>query len=111
MFNAGVAVEYLEGYFNLITKMGYVKSERGDVMRGYAYPNDFNPTYAIDPFSDTQYYILTLNYFWAGTGTDVQKSPRVMHVVGPQAVINSLYNSIKAAIDGTGSGSGSGSGA
>lgn len=26
MFNAGVAVEYLEGYFNLITKMGYVKS-------------------------------------------------------------------------------------
>lgn len=89
----------------------FCMGERGDVMRGYAYPNDFNPTYAIDPFSNTQYYILTLNYFWAGTGTDVQKSPRVMHVVGPQAVINSLYNSIKAAIDGTGSGSGSGSGA
>lgn len=82
--------------------------ERGDVYRGALWPNDYQPTYAIDPFSDTAYYVLTIEYFWNGDASDVQKSPKTMHIVGSSTVINSLYSSVMAAISAGGSGSGSG---
>lgn len=82
--------------------------ERGDVYRGSMWPNDYQPTYAINPFSATTYYILTIEYFWNGDASDVQKSPKTMHIVGPEAVVNSLYSSVMAAIENGGSGSGSG---
>ena len=86
----------------------FAQGERGDYYRGYAYPNDYNPAKAIDPFSDTAYYMLTVECYWNGTVSDVQKSPMTIQVAGPQAVINSLYIAIEAAMNGNGSASGSG---
>ena len=82
--------------------------ERGDYYRGYAYPNDYTPTYAIDPFSDTAYDMLTVECYWNGTVSDVQKSPMTIQVAGPSTVINNLYSAIEAAMNGNGSASGSG---
>lgn len=101
----------------------FALGERGDMFRGYAFPDNYEPTYAINPFGATQYDVLTVEYFWAGDAENVQKSPRIIQVAGAVTVtgsgsgatssspVDTLYEAIKAYMDGTaGSGSGSGSG-
>ena len=98
----------IPGYYTLADMEYFCLGERGDVYRGFHYPNDFTPTYAIDISGNTSYDMLTISYFWNGDASDVQKSPKVMHIVGPAAAITSLYNSVMAVIENGGSGSGSG---
>lgn len=86
----------------------FAAGERGDFYRGAHWPNDIPHTYAIDPFGNTAYDILTIEYFYNGDASDVQKSPKTLQIAGPAAVINSLYSSVMAAIENEGSGSGSG---
>ena len=83
----------------------FCNGEKGDYYRGFAYPCDYNPEKAINPAST--YDVLSIEYFWAGNVENVQKSPRLIQVAGSQAIVNTLYSSVKSAMDGeTGSGSG-----
>lgn len=75
----------------------FALGERGDVYRGSMWPNEYTPTYSID-LSQT-YDVLTIEYYWAGGAENVQKSPRMIQVAGPAAVITALQNTLSRAID------------
>ena len=104
---------------NLIVPANYVLAdleyfalgERGDVYRQFNFPNDYTPTYAINPNSG-DYNVLTIEYFWAGNAENVQKSPRLLQIAAPATesndIVATLYDAVEAAIAGSGSGSGSG---
>ena len=99
----------ISGTYKLADLEYFAAGEKGDIYRGSVWPNDypFNP--AINLASS--YDVLNIEYYWAGEAENVQKSPRLIQVAGSTAVINSLYSSVAAAINGGGSGSGSGTGA
>ncbi len=97
----------------------FALGERGDYYRGFNFPNNYDTTYAINLASN--YDVLNIEYYWAGQAENVQKSPRLIQIAGSTAVVNNLYNAVKAltpegrlealeASSGSGAGSGSGSG-
>ena len=60
--------------------------ERGDVYRGFNFPNDYDVTYALPKptssnFSDV-YRMISIQYYWNGNAENVQKSPRLIEIVG-----------------------------
>lgn len=79
----------------------FALGERGDYIRGYNYPNEYNPTYAID--LTTAYDVLSIEYYWNGAAENVVKSPRLIQVAAPHNdtaandVCTQLYNTISAA--------------
>ncbi len=97
--------------FELADLEYFCYGERGDVYRGFNWPNNYEPTYIINPFdTSTNYDVLTIQYFWQGHAENIQKSPRTIQIAGPAAAITAW----KAQIDElmgveTSSGSGSGS--
>ena len=76
----------------------FAAGEHGDYYRGALWPNEYTPTYAIDPNSNTAYDILSIEYYWAGNAENVQKSPRLIQVAGASADIATLYSAIVAAM-------------
>lgn len=84
--------------------------ERGDVYRGYNYPNEYTPTYLINPAdTTTNYDMLTIQYAWQGKAENIQKSPRTIHIAGPAAAISAWTAALDALTGGSEAGSGSGS--
>ena len=85
----------------------FALGERGDYVRGYNYPNEYQPTYAINPAST--YDVLSIEYYWSGSAENVQKSPRLIQVAAPHNasaasdICTILYNQIDAAIAGASS--------
>lgn len=77
--------------------------ERGDYYRGSNWPNDYTPTYAIDPKSDTAYNVVTIEYYWAGNVENVQKSPRIIQIAASSANASTLYDAIDALVSGAAS--------
>lgn len=102
----------ISGAYALADLEFFAAGEKGDMVRGFNYPNDypFNP--AID--LSKSYNVLSIEYFWSGDAENVQKSPRLIQVAAEAKdsndVVTALYNTAYAAIYGGGSGSGSGSG-
>ena len=82
----------------------FALGERGDYYRGAMWPNDYTPTYSINPASGS-WDVLTVEYYWQGDAENVQKSPRMIQVASSNANVTTLYNTIAS---GTISGSGSG---
>lgn len=72
----------------------FAYGERGDYYRGNNWPNNFEPTYAINPKSTAEYSVVTVEYFWAGDAENVQKSPRLIQVAAVD--VDALYNGIVA---------------
>lgn len=71
--------------------------ERGDVYRGFNYPNDYTPTYMINPAdTSTSYDMLTIQYAWQGKAENIQKSPRTIHIAGPAAAITAWAAALDA---------------
>lgn len=84
--------------------------ERGDVYRGFNYPNEYNPTYMINPAdTTTNYDMLTIQYAWQGKAENIQKSPRTIHIAGPAAAISAWTAALDTLTGGSEAGSGSGS--
>ena len=85
----------------------FVYGERGDVYRGYLYPNDYDTHYEIDPSGNTDYNIISVEYFWQGGAENVQKSPRLLEIAAPATVSNDviteLYEALEAIINGVAS--------
>ena len=82
----------------------FALGERGDVYRGSRWPNDYDTTYVVNPFGNTAYDILTIEYYWAGDAENVQKSPRMIQVAAEHAasdnITTTLYSAILAAKNG-----------
>lgn len=76
----------------------FALGERGDIFRGNNWPNNVDTTYVVDPFSDVEYDVISVEYFWAGGAENVQKSPRLIQVAIPKAESDDLYTKIEAAI-------------
>ena len=87
----------------------FALGERGDMYRGFHYPNNWETTYAID-LSKT-YDVLSIEYYWNGDAENVQKSPRLIQVAcaisgsGSQATsdVDDLYDAVAAAMAGVAS--------
>lgn len=90
--------------YNIADLEYFALGERGDYYRGAMWPNDYNPTYAVD-LAKT-YDILTIEYYWAGNVENVQKSPRMIQVACDTAgssIATNLYDAIAAAMAGASS--------
>lgn len=86
--------------------------ERGDEMRYANWPNNYEPTYLINPAdTSTTYDLLTIQYYWQGHAENTQKSPRTIHIAAPAAKMSSIYAAVLAACPSLVEASGSGSGA
>ena len=86
--------------------------ERGDDTRMAYWPNNYEPTYLINPAdTSTTYDLLTIQYFWQGHAENIQKSPRTIHIAAPAAKMSSIYAALLAACPELTEASGSGSGA
>ena len=80
--------------------------ERGDIYRGSTWPNNYEPTYLINPAdTTTSYDVLTIKYFWQGHAENIQKSPRVIHVAGQSSDIEAFKALVDAAMGKDGSAS------
>ena len=81
----------------------FALGERGDQYRGSVWPNNYEPTYAIDLSGD--YDVLTIEYYWQGTAENVQKSPRMIQIAAPAGgssagVVDTLYDDVQALMAG-----------
>lgn len=71
--------------------------ERGDVLRQGAWPNDYVPTFMVNPVAGTSTYgIVTIQYAYAGNAEDIQKSPKTIQIAAPDSVCTSIENAINA---------------
>ena len=70
--------------------------ERGDMLRGYAYPNNYEPTLAVSLAKS--YDMISIEYFWAGDAENVQKSPRLIEIAMPHAANNNPIDTLYASI-------------
>ncbi len=73
----------------------FAYGERGDYFRGNNWPNNVEPTYAINPKSTAAYDVLSIEYYYAGGAEDVQKSPRLIQIAGSASDISSMLADIK----------------
>ena len=92
----------IPGKFALADLEYFAYGERGDVYRGFRYPNDFTPTYVINPYAGTDYNVLTVEYYWNGDAENVQKSPKLIQVAAPATeladIVTRLYNSLMSIV-------------
>lgn len=80
----------------------FALGERGDVFRGYNYPNDYTPTYLINPATGN-YNVLSIQFYWNGNAENVQKSPRLIQVAAPATdsndIVTTLYDAVVDRVD------------
>lgn len=93
----------ISSVYNIADLEYFALGERGDYYRGAFWPNDYQPTYAVD-LSKT-YDIVTVEYYWAGNVENVQKSPRMIQVAcdASGSAADTLYDAIAAAMAGASS--------
>lgn len=101
-----IAPVAVPGNYALADLEFFALGERGDVYRGFNYPNNYETTYSINPFSG-DYNVLTIEFFWQGGAENVQKSPRMIQVAAPATaendIVATLYDTIDALINGVAS--------
>ena len=104
----------ISGNYRIAELERFSYGERGDVLRETVWPNNYEPTYLMtNPGSMDAMSMLTIQYYYAGSSEDVQKSPATMYIAGSEAIVTSLASKIAGALSGNsvyGSNSGSNSG-
>ena len=103
----GVVTKPASGVFvsngKVVADMEYFyMGERADQYRGVGFPNVIKTTYLVDP--TIEYNFIELDYFYQGSGIDVQKSQKHITLVVPAVGANlaakvALANSIISAIN------------
>ncbi len=88
---------FISGNYALADLEYFAYGERGDVYRGSNWPNDVEPTYAINP-KGAALGTLDIEYFYAGDAEDVQKSPRGITIAGADADITEMYELLKGIV-------------
>lgn len=90
----------ISGDFKLADLEYFTMGERGDFIRTYAYPNDYNPTYLINPVAGTKTYdVITIEFYYQGSAEDVQKSPKTIQIAAPSSVATSIKSAIDAIVN------------
>lgn len=84
----------ISGTYALADLENFAAGEKGDYVRGSTWPNDYPFKSAID--LTASYDVLNIEYFWSGNAENVQKSPRLIQIAGPAAVITA----VKGVVDG-----------
>lgn len=97
----------ISGDYKIADLEYFALGERGDMIRGFNFPDNYEITYAVVP--GTTYSMLSIEYYWNGSAENVQKSPRLIEIVAPynstaaSDICTLLYNEIDAAIAGVSS--------
>lgn len=92
----------ISGTYALADLEYFAAGEKGDIVRGSTWPNNYEFTPAITDFTKN-YDVLTIEYYWAGEAENVQKSPRLIQVAAEHNstaeldICTQLYNTISAA--------------
>lgn len=90
----------ISGDYKLADLEYFALGERGDTVRDFAFPNNYEHTYAIEP--GKSYSVLSIEYYWSGGAETVQKSPRLLQIAAPAAetddVCTKLYDAVVAAM-------------
>lgn len=89
------STDTISGSYELAELEYFAAGEKGDFLRGSAYPADFTFTPAIS--IGTEYDVLNISYYTAGDAEDSQKSPRLIQVAGSAANIKALKAKFDAA--------------
>lgn len=93
----------ISGDYKLADLEYFAYGERGDMIRGFNFPNNYETVYSIVP--GTSYSVLSIEYYWAGSAENVQKSPRLLQIAAPYNATPSsdictvLYEQIDAAMN------------
>ena len=86
----------------------FYMGERADQYRGVGFPNVIKTTYLVDP--TIEYNFIELDYFYQGSGIDVQKSQKHITLVIPAegdtiedkvTLVNSIIEAINTSVDKT----------
>ena len=95
---SGLSPTVIPGVYALADLEYFALGERGDMYRGYLYPNNYDTKYEID--LSKNYNVLTIEFYWQGGAENVQKSPRMIQVAAEAAqsddIVTTLYNSVMA---------------
>lgn len=74
----------------------FCMGERGDIYRGVGFPNNIPTTYFVDP--SKTYYTFDIHYAYVGSNEAVQKSEKIITIVGSDMTkMNSLITAFNSA--------------
>lgn len=91
--------EKVTGDYTIAALERFCLGERGDILRENAFPNNYEPTYLVNPVKGTSTYgLLTIQFYWAGVAENVQKSPRTIQIAAADSVVNSVDSAVEAII-------------
>lgn len=96
----------ISGTYELADLEEFALGERGDQMRGFAYPANYEPTYLVD--LSKKYDVVSIEFFWQGGAENVQKSPRMIQIAcevsgsgqSATSAAGDIHDAVKAAISG-----------
>lgn len=71
----------ISGDYKLADLEYFAYGERGDMIRGFNFPDNYETVYSIVP--GTSYSVLSIEYYWNGSAENVQKSPRLIQIAAP----------------------------
>ena len=89
----------ISGDYELADLEYFSYGERGDIYRGSEWPNEFTPTYLINPAAGTGYSVITIQYAWQGKAENIQKSPRTIQIAAPEAEAAKVLTAIEAIVN------------
>lgn len=91
----------INGDFDLADLEYFSMGERGDTFRGSLWPNDYQPTYAINPSTANDeglYGCITVQYYWQGKAENIVKSPRTIQIAVPTASVTTVTSALREAL-------------
>ena len=98
-----VAASEISGYtvtnpmYELADLEYFCYGERGDTYRGSIWPNEYNPTYAVNvTAAPADFALMNIQYFWQGHAENIQKSPRTIQILAPKLTISSIASAFEA---------------
>lgn len=94
----------ISGAYELANLEHFAAGEKGDYIRGFNYPNEYEFVPAITDLTKN-YDVLSIEYYWQGAAENIVKSPRLIQVVAEHNntpasdICTQLYDAIDAAMN------------
>lgn len=88
----------VNGSYTLSDLEYFTHYERSENLREKVFPYNYTWTPLITPADNAAYYVLTIQYYYAGKAEDVQKSPKTMHIVTDATGIAALLDAVGDAV-------------
>ena len=88
----------VNGSYTLSDLEYFTHYERSENLREKVYPYNYTWTPLITPADNASYYIITIQYYYAGKAEDVQKSPKTMHIVTNSTTVQTLVSALSSLV-------------